>query len=397
MFAGMRVSRVTFAQTVKPMPASEAYLLDGLRLPVGKANGLYKTVLPEHFTAHLLRAFREKYPVLETSLDEVLLGNAVGTGGNMARYALLEAGFPETIPATTLDLQCGAGLRALVAGEAQLRSGQSDCLLVGGLESASLVPRRQYHPRDERFTDEATFYERARFAPANRGGDLLQAAENAARSYGISKESMLAWTVESHSRANEILRTEALRTSIVPWEGTWIDQPIRPKLTLENLRATQTDRLIDHTNAAHRHDGAALLLLGSAEFCKKTGSDPQFRVAASALAGGSPDLAPLGVIWATEKLLAKTGLAIGAIDLFEVNESFAVKPLAFQKHWSVPAQKINIFGGNLAYGHPFGASGAINALHLMRALAFTHQRLGLVTAGAAGGLGVAVLIENLTA
>ncbi len=378
------------------MPDRDAFLIDGLRLPVGKAGGRYKTVIPERFTAHLLRAFREKYPLLDTELDELLLGTAVGTGGNPARYALLEAGFSPTIPATTIDFQCGAGLRALAVGEAQLKSGQSACLLVGGMESASLAPRRQYHPRDERFTKETDFYERAQFAPENFGGlDLMEAAENAALATGISKEELMAWTAESHRRAAQTVADEHLKTSIIPWGDVWVDQPIRPNLRVETLRAGQTPRLTDHTTAAHRHDGVGLLLLGSSDFCEKMSLKPAFRVVASALAGGPPHLAPLGVIWATEKLLAQTGRVIADVDLFEVNESFAVKPLAFARHWGLPAEKINKFGGNLAYGHPFGASGAINTLHLMRTLTLTGGRLGLVTAAAAGGLGVAVLIEKL--
>ena len=378
------------------MPPRDAYLIDGLRLPVGKAGGLYKTTIPERFTSYLLHAFREKYPVLETDMDELLLGNAVGTGGNMARYALLHAGFPPRIPATTIDFQCGAGLRALTAGEAQIKSGQSHCLLVGGLESASLAPRRQYHFRDERFRWDVEFYERAEFAPAEfHGNDLLEAAENAAYASDITKDELMAWTVESHRRAVVAVKNETLRPSIVPWNDVWMDHSIRLNLTLAALRATQTTRLIDHTTAAHRHDGAGLLLLGSGEFCEKQGLKPAFRIVASALAGGPPHLAPLGVIWATEKLLAQTGTEISDIDRFEVNESFALKPIAFARRWGIAAEKINTFGGNLAYGHPFGASGAINTLHLMRALQTTGGRFGLVTAAAAGGLGAAVLIENL--
>jgi acetyl-CoA C-acetyltransferase len=378
------------------MPHSDAYLLDALRLPVGKANGLYKTVIPEKLTAHLLRAFAEKYPFLPGDLDEMLLATAVGTGGNPARYALLEAGFSPEIPATTLDFQCGGGLRALVAAAAQVQSGQSHCLLAGGMESASLAPRRQYHPRDERFAARTPFYDRAAFAPPPfEGDDLLLAAENAARLLSFSKEDLLAWTAESHRRAAAVLAAETLKPGIVPWEGTWQDQPVRPNLTVEALRAGQTDRLTDHTTAAHRHDGAALLLLASGEFCERRNLRPPFRVVASALAGGPPHLAPLGVIWATEKLLNATGLPVSAIDVFEVNESFAVKPLAFARHWGIPTRKINSFGGNLAYGHPFGASGAMNTQHLMQALIHVGGRLGLVTAAAAGGLGVAVLLERI--
>ena len=167
----------------------------------------------------------------------------------------------------------------------------------------------------------------------------------------------MAWTVESHRRAVVAVKNETLRPSIVPWNDVWMDHSIRLNLTLAALRATQTTRLIDHTTAAHRHDGAGLLLLGSEEFCEKQGLKPAFRIVASALAGGPPHLAPLGVIWATEKLLAQTGTEISDIDRFEVNESFALKPIAFARRWGIAAEKINTFGGNLAYGHPFGASG----------------------------------------
>ncbi|WP_176454202.1 hypothetical protein [Siphonobacter sp. BAB-5385] len=122
----------------------QAYIVDGLRLPTGKAQGYYKNVLPEQLMAEVLRDFRRRYSNL--AFDELIVGNALGTGGNMARYALLEAGFSPDIPATTLDLQCGAGLRALVAAEAQLKSGMAQSILAGGMESNSLAPRRSISP-----------------------------------------------------------------------------------------------------------------------------------------------------------------------------------------------------------------------------------------------------------
>ncbi len=371
-----------------------AYIVEGLRLPTGKANGYYKAEIPEHLMAEILRGFVRKYPSLIHVLDELVVGNALGTGGNMARYALLEAGFPLSIPATTVDTQCGAGLRSMMMAEAQLKSGQSNCIIAGGMESNSLAPLRRYHTRDFRYQDVDTYYTQAIFAPESWGDSrLTEAARQVAESYRISKEEMIRWTLRSHRLATQ---AEDLLADIrIPYQRFFSDQPIRKNLTETQLFSTQTASLIDHTNTAHLHDGAAGILLVNES--KILDYQPKFKILTSALAGGVPSLAPAGVIWATEKLLSQSGRSIQDIDLFEVNESFAVKPLAFMRHWAISEEKVNIFGGNLAYGHPFGASGTINLIHLMRALEHTRKRFGLVTAGVAGGIGVAIMIENLNA
>ncbi|MDQ1088274.1 thiolase family protein [Siphonobacter sp. SORGH_AS_1065] len=371
-----------------------AYIVEGFRLPTGKANGYYKTEIPERLMAEILREFLRKHPSLSVTLDEVMLGNALGTGGNMARYALLEAGLPVAIPATTIDMQCGAGLRSVIMAEAQLRSGMSQCVIAGGMESNSLAPRRQYHTRDFRYQDEDTYYTQATFAPESWGDSrLTEAARLVAETYGITKEEMIRWTLRSHQLASQ--SEQLLKEIRLPYQNFFSDQPIRKNLLESQLWATQTSALIDHTNTAHLHDGAAGVLLINAP--EKADFQPKFRIVASALAGGGPTMAPAGVIWATERLLSQSKRSIQEIDLFEINESFAVKPLAFMRHWNISEEKVNIFGGNLAYGHPFGASGIINLIHLMRALEHTRKRFGLVTVGVAGGLGIALMIENLNA
>jgi acetyl-CoA C-acetyltransferase len=374
-----------------------AYILDGFRLPIGKANGYYKSVMPEMLLATLLRHLQGKYTFLPNQLDELLLGVALGTGGNMARYALLEAGYPLHVPAYTLDFQCGSGLKALTIAEAQLKSDISQCLIAGGMESNSLAPKRQYHPRDSRYVDADTFYTRATFAPTKIGdASLPLAAQQVADQYQISKANMMDWTVNSHKKAHDALQKGYLNDVMIPFETYIADQPIRKNLTLEHLQQSQTSQLIDHTNTAHLHDGAAVLLMANKPFCDEHSLIPQFEIVASATAGGLPNQSPLGVVWATEKLLKNTGIQIDEIGLFEVNESFAVKPLAFIKHFGVSVEKVNIFGGGLAYGHPFGASGAINTLHLMQAMKIQKVRYGLVTIGVAGGQGVAMLLENVS-
>jgi acetyl-CoA C-acetyltransferase len=369
------------------------YLVDGLRLPVGKANGVYKNVIPEVFTGYLLNHFREKYPFLQNELDEVILGCALGTGGNMARFALLEAGFAENIPAFTVDAQCASGLKAIILADNQIKAG-ANCILAGGMESNSLAPKRTYQPNDQRFINENANFTQASFAPDFFGdSSLLKAAENVAKKYNISKESMMQWTAESHNKAIQAIDNEYFKDVILPYLGNEKDQTVKPNLTIETLQKSQTNQLIDYTNSAHLHDGACVHLIVSNYFCEKHNLQPSFKLFTSSSVAGAPTLAPMGVIWAVENIFQKTGLKPEDIDLYEVNESFAVNALAFGQHFQLKTSKMNIFGGNLAFGHPFGASGAINLLHLIQAMKLKNAKSGIVAIAAAGGLGMAVLVE----
>lgn len=374
----------------------KSYIIEGYRIPTGKKGGYYKKIIPEVFTAHIINHFLEKYSFLRIKVDEVILGVSVGTGGNMARYTVLESDLDIKTPATTIDFQCGSNLKAISIANNQIKTNQSDCILVGGMESNSLTPKRQYHKNDQRFINDETFYQQAAFAPLKFGeSSLLYAAKNVANEYSLSKEEMLEWTLGSHIKAQESLQKNLLKPVILPFQNNIIDQSIKFDLDKELLIKSQSDALIDHTNTAHLHDGATVLMMASDKFCLENHIQPKFEIIDSQSCGGEPAQAPKGVIWATQKLLQKNKLSISDIDLFEINESFALKPIVFCKHFAVDAQKVNIFGGNLAYGHPFGASGAMNLLHLMRALDVQNKETGLVSMGVAGGLGISMLIKRL--
>lgn len=374
----------------------KSYIIEGFRIPTGKKGGYYKKVIPEVFTAHIINHFLEKHPFLREKVDEVILGVSVGTGGNMARFTVLESNLDIKTPATTIDFQCGSSLKAISIANNQIKSNQSDCIFVGGMESNSLAPLRQFHKYDHRFINEETFYQQAAFAPSMYGeSNLLNAARNVANEYSLSKEEMLEWTFESHKKAQNTIENEFLKSVILPFHSHTTDQTIKFDLEKKNLQKSQTEDLIDHTNTAHLHDGASVLMMFSEKFCIENNIQPKFEIIDSQSCGGEPTQAPKGVIWATQKLLQKNNLSISAIDLFEINESFALKPIVFIKHFAVDAQKVNIFGGNLAFGHPFGASGAMNLLHLMRALEVQNKETGLVSMGVAGGLGISTLIKRL--
>jgi acetyl-CoA C-acetyltransferase len=373
-----------------------SYIIDGKRLPICKANGQYKSIIPEVFTGYLLKYFLGKYPFLSTEIDEVILGCALGTGGNMARFTALEAGFNVNTPAYTVDAQCASGLKSIIIADNQIKAG-ANSVIAGGMESNSLAPRRYYHSEDQRFTNNETEFKQASFAPNSFGeNSLIKAAENVAIQLNISKSSMLDLAVDSYIKANQAIDNQYLKDIILPYFEIKQDQTIKKNMSRERLQKTETNQLIDHTNTAHIHDGACAFLVASESFCMQNSLSPSFKIIATATAAGHPVEAPLGVVWSAQELLEKTGYKIDEIDLFEVNESFAVNALAFAQYFGVNPSKMNIFGGNLAYGHPFGASGAINLLHLMEAMKFSNANKGMATIAAAGGLGMAILLERIS-
>ena len=359
-------------------------------MPIGKANGIYKNIIPENLAAFLLRKIVERNDLSYQEIDEVILANAFGTGGNMARYAALSAGLSENIPALTIDSQCSGGLRAVEIGNALLKSIHANFVIVGGMESQSLSPKKAYQSHDERFDSSSPYYSTARFSPGQSGAfPLLDAAERVALKYGILKEDMVKWAIESHQKAFWAEEQGLIISFIEKMDKSHRDQSIRPELDLFRLA---TNKLIDRTVSAHYNDAAACILLGKENDKLK----PLARIIATASVGYNPDFAPEGVIYATKKLFENTDLKLSDVDLFEINESFALIPLIFAKVFGVEDSKINALGGNLAYGHPFGASGTINLIHLIAALQSKKLKYGLVVIPAAGGQATAVLIENVT-
>lgn len=361
------------------------YINSAYRLPIGKAGGIYKNIIPEVLFAAVLR---EIYKT-NKQVDEIFAANAFGTGGNMARYAALAAGFPENVPATTIDFQCSGGLKAVELARNTILSGAADFVIAGGMESKSLAPQKIYHQNDFRANSKGKPYTTARFSPFQTPDfKLLDAAKAVALKYKIRKDEMLEWTIESHKNAAELSCKNALSSFICKINDADFDQTIRSGFDFEKL---STSDLIDRTVSAHYNDGAAAVLLSKEKILDQT----QAKIIASASVGWLPELAPEAVIPATKKVLKLAGLKISDIDIFEVNESFSVIPLIFAKNFRVEANRINVLGGNLAYGHPFGASGTINLIHLIATLKARKLKRGLVALPAAGGLASAMIVENV--
>lgn len=352
------------------------YLHQALRTPLGKPGGIYRDTLPEALMAQVLKEIQARSG---SYAEEILVANAFGTGGNMGRYAALLAGYPQDIPATTLDSQCSGGMKSLELGYALIRSGQRHSVLCGGLESQSLAPEKKYAARDPRGAGQT--YTTAVFSP-DQQGSLSDAAERCAQ--GISKAAMWEWVQLSQERAHAA--TPLLAPYLCPLVPGETDPPFRPDRRPEKFSSAVP---IDRSVTAHFRDGAAGILLSS----EKGGAIA--RVLACISIGNDPNRAPEGVISAAEAVLRKAGLQPADIGVFEVSESYALIPLLFQQHFTLSSEKINVLGGTLAYGHPYGASGAVQAVHLCAAMQIQGCRYGLGVIPGAGGVASAIVLENV--
>lgn len=374
-----------------------AYILGGLRSYVGVVNGMYRHIPAEKLGAAVLRQVMDKYNITEP--DYIIAGNGVGAGGNIARLMALEAGVDCSVPAFTVDVQCGSGLESIAVAAAKLHSGEGDCIIAGGFESSSTQPRRGYNPNHPDYAGDG-WYSVAKFMPdVHRETVMLEGAELAAQREQITKAEMDAWVLRSHRLATAARASGALQEIIAPVFGAEQDEGIRPRMSQRLLdrmpKVLEGGELITAANSCLINDGAAFVVLCSEKYLQEHGLKAQARVVGSAACGGDPLVSPRTAITALQKLLAKHGLTEQDIDDFELNEAFAVIDVLFARSFAQSVDKYNVFGGALAYGHPYGASGGIITLHLLEALKRCSGRYGAASVAAAGGVGTALLLERV--
>lgn len=384
----------------------KVYILGGLRTAVGKTGGFFKKMLPEDLAAEVLKALLLKYDLDAADVDRLIMGNAVGPGGNIARLSLLKAGLPLSIPAVTVDFQCASALSSINTAAALIKSGQCDLVIAGGLESTSLEVRKKLNKNDPRFKEERDYIKRAFFSPAEIGDpDMGIAAENTAELYDdISREEMDRWAIKSHQKAFRAQDEGYLDEILLPIKNKRNkiidrDQGIRKNISYKLLKRMRPvfkeDGKITAGNSCLTHDGAAALILVSESFLKKKALKAEAEFIKGSARGIDPNLSPMGPVPVVKDIIAEENLNISELDAVEINEAFAVKILACSRELSLNLDKVNILGGALAYGHPYGASGAIILLHLIQALKKIKGHYGLAAMGAAGGQGIGTLIKKI--
>lgn len=374
------------------------WIVGGLRSFIGVKDRVYKNIPAEDLGAGVLKELVKHYQLDSREIDFIIGGNAVGGGGNITRLAALLAGLDESVPAVTLDLQCGSGLESISAAAAKIQSGLAELVIAGGFESASTQPLRAWNSNHPDYVPDE-WYTVAKFIPGLQGEQvMLEGAERTALEEQVGKDELDPWILRSHSRAFAARQEGVLADIQVSVAGSRED---------EGIRGNMSQRLIDRlpfllpegksvtaANSCLMHDGAAFVLLCSERYGRQHGLKPSAVFRDAAAVGGDPLKSPKTAVLAAEKLLQKAGVDYQEIDAFEVNEAFAVIDALFLRTFPGIEDRYNQFGGALAYGHPYGASGALLLLHLLKALEKGNGRYGLCSVAAAGGIGSAVLIER---
>jgi acetyl-CoA acetyltransferase family protein len=382
-----------------------ALIVDAVRTPLGKRGGALSEFHPVALGAHVLEAVLQRAGVEPDAVQQVLFGCVSQVGEqslNVARNAVLMAGWPIEIPGTTLDFQCGSSQQAVHLAASQIQAGVADLVVAGGVESMSRVPL------GSTFSDDASpsppqLLERY---PLTHQGI---SAQHVAWKYGVTREAMDEFSLRSHQRAAEATEAGHFDAEILPLETgepgdrhtVGHDEGIRTSATLEAIAALRPAFHPDHDitagNASQLTDGAAAVLLASPERARDLGLVPRARVAAHVVIGCDPVLMLEGPIPATAAVLEKAGLTLAEIDLFEVNEAFAAIPLAWLAETGAPSERTNVNGGAIALGHPVGATGARLITTILAELERRDLRYGLVAMCCGGGLGTATIVDRKVA
>jgi len=394
-----------------------AYLVDGVRTPIGRYGGALASVRPDDLAAHVLRALVERLPGVDwPELDDVLLGCANQAGEdnrNVARMAVLLAGLPVHVPGSTLNRLCGSGLEAVGAAARAVRAGDAELVVAGGVESMSRAPF--VLPKAETaFSRAAEVHDTTlgwRFVNPElqrlHGTDPMPVtAQTVADEHDVSREDQDAFALRSQERAAAAVASGRSGREIVPvpvpqrrGEPVLVDRDEHPRATsleaLGALRPLFAGGSVTAGNSSGVNDGAAALLVASARAVDRYGLTPLARVTAMVSTGVPPRVMGIGPEPATRKLLDRTALTVGDLDLLELNEAFASQALAVLRGLGLPddAEHVNPSGGAIALGHPLGMSGARLALTAALELADRDARRAVVTMCIGVGQGIAVLLE----
>jgi acetyl-CoA acyltransferase len=388
-----------------------AVIVDALRTPGGKRNGQLKNWHAVDLASEALRALASRNDLDPGVVDDVIMGCVSQVGEqafNVGRNAVLGAGWPESVPATTIDRQCGSSQQALHFAAQGVMAGAYDVVVAAGVEVMSRVAMGSSVGKDAGWPFGPRVI--ARYEPV--GGLVNQGigAEMIADQWGISRHDLDEFSAESHRRAARATAEGRFEREIIPVhvrddegrdtdELVTADEGIRPDSSVETLAklkpAFKEDGKVTAGNSSQITDGASAVLIMSEERAQALGYRPRARFHAFALAGVDPVTMLTGPIPATTKVLQRAGLSLDDIDLVEINEAFASVVLAWQIEHKADLDKVNVNGGAIALGHPLGASGAKLCATLLNELERTNGRYGLLTMCEGGGLANATIIERL--
>ncbi|WP_102275696.1 acetyl-CoA C-acyltransferase [Cytobacillus massiliigabonensis] len=399
--------------------AEEVVFVDAVRTPIGRYNGMLKSVRPDDLGAIVIKALLERNPEIKPAeIEEVILGNANQAGEdnrNVARMSALLAGLPVEIGGSTVNRLCGSGLDAVNYAARAILAGEGEIFIAGGTESMTRAPFVMAKPQMEyprgnmelydttigwRFTNESlrTVY----------GAESMpETAENVAKEYAVSREEQDRFALESQQRARVAIQNGLFKEEISPVtykdrKGNECiaekDEHPRPETTFEKLSQLKPifpNGTITAGNSSGVNDGASALLLMSSKKAEQLGLKPLAKYVVSAAAGVHPSVMGIGPVISTKKALKRAGLSISDIDLIELNEAFAAQSIACMKLLHLDPDKVNVNGGAIAFGHPLGASGARILTTLLFEMKRRNARFGLATMCVGVGQGISTIVESV--
>ena len=392
----------------------EAFLIGGVRTPVGRYGGALASVRPDDLAALVVAEAVARAGIDPTLIDEVILGGANQAGEdnrNVARMSVLLAGLPDSVPGITVNRLCASGLSAITMAAQAVRAGDADLIVAGGVESMTRAPWVQAKPEKafakpgEQFdTSIGWRFANPRLVARDKAAfSMPETGEEVARVYGISREDADAFAYTSHQRAiaavdagrfdAEIVGVETARGTVLLDEGPRRDTSLEILAGLKPV--VRGGSVVTAGNSSALNDGASAIVVASGEAVEKYGLVPRARVVVGASAGVAPEVMGIGPVPATQKALSRAGLTIADLDSIELNEAFATQSLAVMRELGLDSVRVNADGGAIALGHPLGSSGSRLVVTLLGRMERESARYGLATMCVGVGQGSALIIERV--
>lgn len=385
----------------------DAVIVSAVRTAIGRQGGTLASVPAHIFGAEVIREAVKRAKIDPQSIDDVILGNVLSGGGNIARLTALQTGLSINLPGLTIDRQCGSGINAVVLAAESIRAGSGDIYVAGGIESMSRAPYLMDRT-EKAYSSNLPVFRRSQQSPREIGDPPMGiTAENLVKEYDISREEQDEYALQSQQRMARAVKEGRFDEQIVPItvpvrRGDSIvfdkDEHLRPETTIEALSKLPPAFLDGGTvtagSSSGLNDAAAALVIMAREKAEELGLTPLATIRQSSVAGVDPNIMGIGPVPATRKVLEKSNLSLGQMDIIELNEAFAAQVLACTRELEIDQEKLNVNGGAISHGHPLGATGAILMTKAIYELKRRDGKYALITACIGGGQGIATIIER---
>lgn len=385
----------------------KAVIVSAVRTAIGKQGGALASVPPHVFGAEVIKEAMKRVKISPAMVEDVILGNVLSGGGNIARLTALQTGLSIELPGLTIDRQCGSGINAVMLAAQAIQAGDGDVYVAGGIESMSRAPYLMDRP-EKPYSPVPPRIRKSQLSPKKIGDPPMGiTAENLAEKYKINREEQDEFAASSQRKMKKAIDDGRFIEQIVPItipvrKGNSLvfsqDEHPRPGSTNEVLAKLPPAFLEAGTvtagNSSGLNDAAAALIVMSKEKAEELGIKPLAVIKAHAVAGVDPAIMGIGPVPATRKVMEKSGLSLEDMDIIEINEAFAAQVIACDRELNMNLEKVNVNGGAIAHGHPLGATGAILLTKAIYELARINGRYALITACIGGGQGIAAIIER---